>query len=404
MDPVSVKAVVRGPQGILFLKNPRNELELPGGRPDHGETLESALTREIEEECGLSITSVTYMGSQSCEIVPGRNVLLVFFYCTLPEGRLVLSDEHTAYEWVDLDAEPPHNMPSFYWEFCAQLRNDRNASEYAGAARPEYPLHTGEADRQRLMVTAQVYNAATTEFLRKFLPKIGRILEVGCGHGQIAQWLAYNAPEATVIGLDNDAEQISLARSAASAHGITNLSFRVGDLNDLASLSQFARQFELITCRFTLLHIGQRRPVIEALLDLLTPSGILVVEEPSLGSLFCMPPVAGFEQANAAISAYGESRGVNYNCIEDIWSIITKMNVQIRDARFSQPTVWKKEHKALVKLSFQQLSPLLVAHGILEENQAKRIEQSLDNEYMDDLVISGGLRTLQIAMSVKGRL
>ncbi|MEF3063386.1 class I SAM-dependent methyltransferase [Pandoraea apista] len=294
-------------------------------------------------------------------------------------------------------------MPSFYWEFCSQLRNDHNASEYAAAARPEYPLHTGEADRQRLMVTAEVYNAATTEFLRKFLPKTGRILEVGCGHGQIAQWLAANAPEATVIGLDNDAEQISLAKSAASAHGINNLSFRVGDLSDLASISQLKRKFELITCRFTLLHIGQRRPVVEALLGLLTPLGVLVVEEPSLGSLFCIPHVAGFEQANAAISAYGESRGVNYNCIEDIWSIITKMNVQIRDARFSQPTVWKKEHKALVKLSFQQLSPRLVAHGILEEHQAKRIEQSLDSEYMDDLVISGGLRTLQIAMSVKGR-
>ncbi|MEF3063385.1 NUDIX domain-containing protein [Pandoraea apista] len=79
MDPVSVKAVIRGPQGILFLKNPRNELELPGGRPNHRETLELALTREIEEECGLNITSATYMGSQSCEIVPGRSVLLVFF-------------------------------------------------------------------------------------------------------------------------------------------------------------------------------------------------------------------------------------------------------------------------------------------------------------------------------------
>lgn len=401
MEPVSVKAIMRGPRGVLFLKNPRNELELPGGRPNQGESLESALTREVQEECGLSITSATYMGSQSSEVVPGKRVLLVFYACKFGLNSLVISDEHTAYEWVDINGERPHNMPSFYWDFCVTSNDRSSPSTAIGAAPPDYPLLTGEADKERLMITAEVYNTATIRFLQQYLPTTGRILEVGCGHGQIAQWLATNRPESAVIGLDNDQEQIALARSSASARGISNLAFELGDLNDLAHIARQASTFELITCRFTLLHIGQRAAAIRALLDLLTPSGTLVIEEPSLKSLFCVPHVASFEQANAAIRAYGEIKGVDYDCIEDIWSIVTKMNVRVKDARFSQPTVWKRDHKKLVGLSFHQLSPQLVAHGILTADQAKSIEQSLDDEYMNDLVISGGLRTLQIAMSRK---
>lgn len=30
MEPVSAKAIMFGPRGMLFVRNPRNELELPG--------------------------------------------------------------------------------------------------------------------------------------------------------------------------------------------------------------------------------------------------------------------------------------------------------------------------------------------------------------------------------------
>ncbi|WP_042885910.1 NUDIX hydrolase [Cupriavidus necator] len=118
MEPVSVKAIMQGPRGVLFVKNPRDELELPGGRPEAGEGLESALVREVKEECGLAITKTAYVGSQSCEIIPGKRVLLVFFRCEFTSRDLVLSEEHTAYEWIDVAAKKPEMLPDFYWKFC----------------------------------------------------------------------------------------------------------------------------------------------------------------------------------------------------------------------------------------------------------------------------------------------
>jgi len=403
MDPVSVKAIMQGPRGVLFVRNPRNELELPGGRPEAGEGLEAALAREVKEECGLDITAMVYLGSRSCEIIPDRRVLLVFFRCEFTDQALTLSEEHTAYEWVDITADRPTTLPGFYWDFCQNLNSlpaeSPQAAEAPQVATPPYPLYTGESDRQRLIVTAAIYDSATTDFLGRYLPPEGRILEVGCGHGGVARWMATSSPRSTVIGLDLSPKQIDLARVAVQELGIANLNFRVGDASQLAGALPSEDAFDLITCRFTLLHLKARGQVIQALLARLSPEGVLVMEEPSLNSLFSVPVVAAFEEANAAIMACGRNNGVDYDCVEDIWSLVTRLDVDIKEARFSQPTIWKKEHKEIVCLSFQQFRPLLIEQGLLDSKRAEAIAQSLAREYMDDRVISGGLRTLQIAIS-----
>lgn len=399
MNPVSVKAVVRGPKGILFLRNPRNELELPGGRPDHGETLEVTLAREMAEECGPCIANAIYAGSRSCEVIPGRHVLLVFFCCEYNGDPIVLSDEHSSYQWVDMRADRPTCLPNFYWDFCRGL--EHTADESMTFA--QYPLHTGEMDRHRLQITSEIYDPTTIDFLRKYIPQAGRILDVGCGHGQIARWMASVSPLSSVLGLDISTSQITLAKSSAIQSGLQNLNFKVGDLTDLENALPSDEPFDLITCRFTLLHTTERAKTIRSLLDYLRPGGTLVMEEPSLTSLICVPPLQAFEEANTAIMAFGKSHGIDYDCIEDVWTIVSGLDVDIQEASFSQPTIWAKEHKALVYLSFEQFRPGLVAKGLLDENRAEFISRSLRHDYMDDRVISSGLRTLRLAISVNGK-
>lgn len=49
------------------------------------------------------------------------------------------------------------------------------------------------------------------------LPRSGRILEIGCGHGLFAAYAAQAAPGREVLGTDVDEAKIALARSAARA-------------------------------------------------------------------------------------------------------------------------------------------------------------------------------------------
>lgn len=401
MSPVSVKAVIADPSGrVLFLRNPRGELELPGGRPDIGESLEETLSREVLEECGLVVTDAAYLGSRSCAIVQGKNVLLVFYRCGHTGAEICLSDEHTDFRWVEVVGARREDVPEYYWSAVLQLEQRSSMDESQISVRDlEYPLATGERDRKRLLITADIYDASTKEFIEPYLPDSkGRILEVGAGHGSISRWMAKARPDSVVLGVDSSAQQVDLATREADLLGIGNVSYMVADLREIEEWDGVGDEFDLITCRFTLLHLKERARIVNGLLSRLSVSGVLVLEEPALDSVFCFPSVPAFARANSAIRRFGEVNGLDYDCIAEIWKIATESESTLRGVRFSQPTVWCSAHKELVLLSFMNFKPRLVAEFILDPGDADAIEMSLRHDYMDERVVSGGLRTLQVAM------
>ena len=53
------------------------------------------------------------------------------------------------------------------------------------------------------------------------LPAAGRILDVGCGHGLLALYLALESPEREVVGIDVDEDKLAVARVAAAGAGLS---------------------------------------------------------------------------------------------------------------------------------------------------------------------------------------
>ena len=58
-----------------------------------------------------------------------------------------------------------------------------------------------------------------------YVPKAGKVLDVGCGHGLLAMEMALTAPGRHVLATDHDVQRIALARQAGA--GIGNLQFEV---------------------------------------------------------------------------------------------------------------------------------------------------------------------------------
>jgi cyclopropane fatty-acyl-phospholipid synthase-like methyltransferase len=52
------------------------------------------------------------------------------------------------------------------------------------------------------------------------VPRQGEILDAGCGHGLLALYLAAQAPERRITGVDIDDEKLAVARRAASAASV----------------------------------------------------------------------------------------------------------------------------------------------------------------------------------------
>lgn len=106
---VGVKAVIRRDEKILLVKSAEKGFwDVPGGRIDDEEALDEALKRELREELpsfknssmGRLITAFRVPGS-----IAGDVGLVLLFYEVSGEFKegIVLSDEHTEYQWADYD-------------------------------------------------------------------------------------------------------------------------------------------------------------------------------------------------------------------------------------------------------------------------------------------------------------
>jgi ADP-ribose pyrophosphatase YjhB (NUDIX family) len=93
--PISVKGVVVVEGRVLLLRNERDEWDLPGGRPDAGETYEAAVAREAREEANVEVAALDCLDEWPYEVLPGRFVRILAYGCrVIDASRTALSHEH----------------------------------------------------------------------------------------------------------------------------------------------------------------------------------------------------------------------------------------------------------------------------------------------------------------------
>jgi len=86
----------RSPDSSCFSE----QWEMPGGKPNMGETAVQTLQREVEEETGIQISVVGLAGCTEFSL-PAFRVVMLVFRCIAAGREFTLSEEHVAADWVD---------------------------------------------------------------------------------------------------------------------------------------------------------------------------------------------------------------------------------------------------------------------------------------------------------------
>jgi trans-aconitate 2-methyltransferase len=99
-----------------------------------------------------------------------------------------------------------------------------------------------------------------------------RVVDLGCGPGQLTASLAERWPEAEILGIDSSAEMIE----AAAAHAGPRVAFQQQDLRDFAP----QHQVDVIISNAALQWVDDHRNILPRLVEALTPGVWLAFQVP----------------------------------------------------------------------------------------------------------------------------
>jgi len=140
------------------------------------------------------------------------------------------------------------------------------------------------------------------------LPPKARILDVGCGPGEITSRVAELFTDTEILGIDLEKNHLALARKRCERFG-PRVRFQVGDA---LALPLPGAQFDLVICRHLLQAIPDPRRAVEEMSRVARPGARLHLIAEDYGMLWCYPTQRDTDVFwREGAMAYGESIGVD---------------------------------------------------------------------------------------------
>jgi 8-oxo-dGTP diphosphatase len=91
--------------------------ELPGGKPNKGESFEDSFRREVLEETGFTITVQQSAGTAD-QVVSGHHVVHVIMIASILSGGLAISNEHSSFQWVEMSELGSLDKADWFTRYC----------------------------------------------------------------------------------------------------------------------------------------------------------------------------------------------------------------------------------------------------------------------------------------------
>lgn len=147
----------------------------------------------------------------------------------------------------------------------------------------QYLVPVGDKDVRRMYSLCEVFNESSMRVLNRHNAK--SFLDIGCGPGGLIIPYAMNNPFVKCVGVDNSQEQLDIAKRIYDNCLIeTNIDNNMGNsiqfiLGDARNLDFGGLTFDIVHTRFVLTHLQDPISAAEHLLTLVSPGGVLIMEE-----------------------------------------------------------------------------------------------------------------------------
>jgi SAM-dependent methyltransferase len=256
-----------------------------------------------------------------------------------------------------------------------------------------YVLATGEAAAHRLRLLHGLYGEGTRRLLLDAGLRRGMLAaDLGCGVGMVTGLLSkLVGPEGHVVGIDASAAQLAHARG--QMYGCCrNIRFVEASALDTGLPPE---SFDLVYCRFLLIHLPEPERALAEMRALLKPGGILVCEDGDLTSAGSEPPSV-FDAFAELWGRLGPRRGVDYTLGRRLFQMVQAAGFPAPEITFNQPVVARGEYKRMLELSVAEAGPAFVEAGLITAEELERTLVEMRRLAADGTVLAMMPRMAQV--------
>jgi ubiquinone/menaquinone biosynthesis C-methylase UbiE len=177
---------------------------------------------------------------------------------------------------------------------------------------PNYLLSQAHNEVERLSAWADAWEPSADELFDQIAVKAGwNCLDLGCGpRGVLGPLGRRVGPTGRVTGIELSQANVAAAQEYVSNAGLLNVEVIQADVlqTNLPHAS-----FDLVHARFMFAPLGQESKLLQEMLDLAHPGGIVVAQESCEASYECFPPQSAWQRLKEVTIAAFAQAGGDYN-------------------------------------------------------------------------------------------
>jgi ubiquinone/menaquinone biosynthesis C-methylase UbiE len=248
-----------------------------------------------------------------------------------------------------------------------------------------YVLRTGHDGEWRLNLLQEVYGPSTERLLTDIGLKPGMsVADIGCGPGIVTCFMGEQVgPEGMALGVDNSAEQLSIAWKKAQQKGLDNIRFLEANVY---SLGLEPESFDMVYARSLMSHLQHPLQALREMSALVKSGGVLICEDIDMATIFSDPPSQEYRRMVQLLLALGTEIKSDVRMGAHLPELFKKAGFSEPRLRKDQPKYRTGEAKRYWEYTLYEVAPTLTAAGIIKPDELSDLSAGLSRIGTDNAV------------------